>query len=426
MNKSLKTLGEICDIGAGEIRTGPFGSQLHQSDYKQDGIPVVMPKDIWQGKISENDIARISEYDVSRLSQHKLLQNDIIYGRRGDIGRHAIINGLETGWLCGTGCLRIRLGNGPLDPTFLHYYLNQKKVIKWIYNQAIGATMPNLNTSILRSVPVEYPALPVQRKIAAVLSAYDDLIENNTRRIAILEEMTRLLYREWFVRFRFPGHEHLKLVDSPLGHIPEGWEVKKFTDLAEVLSGGTPKTKVKEYWDGSIPFFAPKDYPGQFYILDTEKRITNLGVKKCNSKFYEKETVFITARGTVGKVVLTATGMAMNQSCYALLGKNGISQIFIFLLTLQSVEYLKRNTGGATFDTIVVDTFQRFNVVKPPNQLIESFSQLTRPVFDYILNLLRRNSKLCTNRNLLLPKLISGEVDVSDLEIQISEVETAA
>ncbi len=217
MGWGTRTLGDICDQVGGVIRTGPFGSQLHESDYKAEGLPVVMPKNILEGKVSTDDIAYIGEHDATRLAQHRLKKGDIVYGRRGDIGRRAIILDREDGWLCGTGCLRISLGDTILNPMFLHYYLGQANVISWVANQAIGATMPNLNTSIIRSISVTYPTLPTQRKIASILSAYDDLIENNTRRIKILEDMAQALYREWFVHFRFPGHEGVRMVESELG-----------------------------------------------------------------------------------------------------------------------------------------------------------------------------------------------------------------
>ena len=150
--------------------------------------------------------------------------------------------------MCGTGCLRISLGESILNPVFLHYYLCQDEVVGWITNQAVGATMPNLNTGILRSVPVRYPPLPTQRRIAGILSAYDDLIENSQRRIRILEEMARRLYREWFVHFRFPGHEDCLLVESPLGVIPEGWEVKLLPDCVAI----NPRVQVPR--EGIKPF----------------------------------------------------------------------------------------------------------------------------------------------------------------------------
>ena len=207
-----------------------------------------MPKDIVEGRISSETVARVSGDHVDRLSRHKLSSGDIVYGRRGDIGRQALIRSEQEGWMCGTGCLRISLGESILNPVFLHYYLCQDEVVGWITNQAVGATMPNLNTGILRSVPVRYPPLPTQRRIAGILSAYDDLIENSQRRIRILEEMARRLYREWFVHFRFPGHEDCLLVESPLGVIPEGWEVKLLPDCVAI----NPRVQVPR--EGIKPF----------------------------------------------------------------------------------------------------------------------------------------------------------------------------
>ena len=216
------TIGDICDAGRGQVQTGPFGSQLHQSDYQELGVPVVMPADIIGGTIDHTKIARVAESHVDRLQRHKLAKGDIVYGRRGDIGRQALIRDENIGWLCGTGCLRITLGDATVEPEFLHRYLQMPEVIGWIQNQAIGATMPNLNTDILRRVPVSYPqSIESQQKIAAVLSAYDDLIENNKRRIALLEKMAEEIYREWFVRMRFPGHEKAKFVKG----VPEGWRM---------------------------------------------------------------------------------------------------------------------------------------------------------------------------------------------------------
>lgn len=144
-----KTIGELCDSGGGKVQTGPFGSQLHESDYSETGIPVIMPKYILGSRIEETDIARVSEAHVDRLRRHKLSKGDIVYGRRGDIGRQALVRDENVGWLCGTGCLRITLGKSSVIPEFLHRYLQLYEVIRWIEGQAIGATMPNLNTNIL-------------------------------------------------------------------------------------------------------------------------------------------------------------------------------------------------------------------------------------------------------------------------------------
>jgi type I restriction enzyme, S subunit len=301
---------------------------------------------------------------------------------------------------------------------FLYYLFNLKSVRQQIRASASGTKIRHTAPSRIADVKVEIPPFPVQCRIAEILSAYDDLIENNTRRIKILEEMARSLYREWFVHFRFPGREKVKLENSVLGEIPKGWEVVAFTEIADVLSGGTPKTDVAEYWNGEIPFFTPRDAPASFYVQDTEKHVTEIGLSKCASDLYPPGTVFITARGTVGKVALSSVPMAMNQSCYALRGKEGYSQLYIFLLTLQQVEYLKKNTGGATFDTIVVDTFRRMKVTRPPAKLAAEFTRLLEPIFEGVKNLQHQVQNLRRTRDLLLPRLLSGQLQLETEEVK--------
>jgi len=233
--------------------------------------------------------------------------------------------------------------------------------------------------------------------------------------------MAQAIYREWFVHFRFPGYKKLKLVNSPLGPIPIGWPVVSFTEIADVLSGGTPRTTEPSYWNGTVPFFTPKDAPGDAYVITTKKQITEEGLDRCNSRLYPGGTVFITARGTVGKVVLAGSDMAMNQSCYALRGRDGIGQTFLFLATRGMADALRGRSHGAVFDTIIIDTFRLTQVVKPPLTLVRSFEESVEPVFSLILNLQRRNEKLRQTRDFLLPKLNSGEVDVSDLDINVGD-----
>jgi type I restriction enzyme, S subunit len=296
--------------------------------------------------------------------------------------------------------------NSRLCNRYLYYALQPK--LDYLRSVSTGAATKFLTLGILKDLQLKLPPLETQRQIAGILSAYDDLIENNTRRIRILEEMAQSLYREWFVHFRYPGHEHVPLVESSAGPIPEGWEVVPFTSIADVLSGGTPKTTVPEYWDGDIPFFAPRDAPDGFYVTTTSKHITRDGLAKCNSKLYPKDTVFVTARGTVGKVVLAAVPMAMNQSCYALRGCEGINQNYLFMVTQASIDYLKQNTGGATFDTIVVDTFRRMQVVRPSYSLVCRFSDIVTPLLALALNLTNQIAVLRNTRDTLIPELISS------------------
>ena len=358
-----------------------------------------------------------------------------VYGTNGLIGWHDTALCNKPGIIIGRkGAYRgVHLSKIPffvIDTAFYLKLFSDDVDLTWAFYQLInfdinkidsGSAIPSTSREAFYQIPVSLPPLPTQRKIAAILTAYDDLIENNTRRIAILEEMAQSLYREWFVHFRFPGHEKIKMVESALGLIPEGWEVGKFTDIANVLSGGTPRTHILEFWNGIIPFFTPRDAMNSFYVMETDKKITEVGLKNCSSRLYPKNTVFITARGTVGKVLLASVDMAMNQSCYALQGRDGIDQLFIFLITKNYIDQLKQKSHGAVFDTIIVDTFKLLDIVKPPLTLIPLFCTLVSPIFENVLNLLRRDLNLRRTRDLLLPKLISGEIDVEELEIETGE-----
>lgn len=216
------------------IQTGPFGSQLHQSDYTKEGIPVIMPKDLADGRISEASIARVSGDHVTRLSRHRVEIGDILYSRRGDVGRCSFATEKEQGWLCGTGCLRVTVDQAKAIPKFVFYQLQKAETIGWVEKHAVGATMLNLNTTILGNVPMEIPSIDKQQKIVGILSTYDDLIENNQKQIKLLEEAAQRLYKEWFVDLRFPGHETTPIVDG----VPEGWKKRLLSDIIGYEIGG--------------------------------------------------------------------------------------------------------------------------------------------------------------------------------------------
>jgi type I restriction enzyme S subunit len=240
------------------------------------------------------------------------------------------------------------------------------------------------------------------------LKPYDDLIQNNRRRIALLEEAARLLYREWFVQFRFPGHEHVEIKAG----VPDGWAKLNASDVMDVLSGGTPKTSTASYWGGEIPFFTPKDATETPFVITTEKFITEDGLRSCNSQLYAPRTLFITARGTVGKLNLALVPMAMNQSCYALRSKSYIGQTYLYLALKAAIQGIQATATGAVFDAIIVATFDRIPFLVPPRNLTEVFALQIEPMFDQIANLILRNQKLAAARDILLPRLMNAEIPV--------------
>ena len=397
------------------MQTGPFGSQLHQSDYQESGVPVIMPADILDGKIDLTRIARVSESHVDRLKRHKLSKGDIVYGRRGDIGRQALIRDENTGWLCGTGCLRVTLGDAAVESEFLHRYLQMPEVIGWIQNQAIGATMPNLNTAILRRVPVLHPrSIEAQKKIAAILSAYDDLIENNKSRIALLEKMAEEIYCEWFVRMRFPGHEKVKFVKG----VPEGWEVRKISQVYQTSSGGTPSRKHLEYYGGVIPWVKTGEL-GNSFIFDTEEHITSNGLENSSAKLFPQKTIIIAMYGaTIGELGILAIEATTNQACCALQPENSqLGYTFTFHLMKSIKDHLISFAFGGAQQNISQELIKNFQFLLPSKKIVEDFCNQTESIYSMIEALQRSRAVLEKARSSLLPRLISGKLSVEDLDI---------
>ncbi|MCO6427912.1 restriction endonuclease subunit S [Nitrosomonas communis] len=333
-------------------------------------------------------------------------------------------------WPAGTLCITIAaniadtaiLGIDACFPdSVIGFIADEKKAdarfVKYLFDATIkrrvkqftqGAAQDNLSQEKLLSIEFPIPNVSEQKRIASILSAYDDLIENNRRRIQLLEQAARLLYKEWFVHLRFPGHEHTKIIDG----VPEGWERKTAFEVMDILSGGTPKTNVPEYWNGDIPFFTPKDTTDYAYVFVTEKHLTDLGIKNCNSKLYPKDTVFITARGTVGKINLAQTTMAMNQSCYALIAKPPLNQYYLYFALIDGVEHFRSRAVGAVFDAIIRDTFKLIPFVAPERNLIQTFTEHTKPILKQIDILSTETRKLIQARDLLLPRLMNGALAV--------------
>ena len=342
----------------------------------------------------------------ARHHRYKAKPPGVVTGRSGTLGVVQYLN--EKFWPLNTALYAKDFkGN---DPKFVYYFLTVMR----LENFNAGAGVPTLNQNHLHKIPVLLPPFKQQRKIAAILSVYDDLIENNKRRIAILENMAEEIYREWFVRFRFPGYQTAKFKKG----IPKGWESRASDELLDVLSGGTPKTDNPNYWDGLIPFFTPKDANDRFYSFSTEKYITNSGLEKCNSKLYEKNTIFITARGTVGKLALAYVDMAMNQSCYALLPKDRKNYYFYFLSMRKAISHIKGVSKSGVFDNIVVDTFKIVPLLCPDQMVLNAFNVLITPIFDQMGGLSLQNENLVKAKQMLLPRLISGKFSVEALDIQ--------
>ena len=392
-------LGDVCSIQRGA------SPRPIQKFISREGIPWVKIADAT--RISSRYISSTSEYIIKEgvPKSRTVYPGDLIVSNSATPGLPkfmAIEACVHDGWLI------IRNLDG-IDKVFLYYvFINIRRKLS---NQANGSVFMNLKTDIVKDFVIKIPTLGNQRRIASVLSSLDRKIELNNKINAELEEMAQTIFKNWFVDFE--PFKDGKFVESKLGMIPEGWKVGRLTDVIKLMPGGTPKTSEPLYWDnGTIPFFSPKDVNG-VYCFATEKHITETGLNKCSSNLYPKDTIFITCRGTVGKVCLAASDMAMNQSNYAIKAIDGYSQYYVFFLVKSVVERLIKKSNGAVFSAITSKDFDE-EILIPSQKAVEDFTNVIDGFFRRIFTIGTESSRLSALRDTLLPKLMSGELEVSE------------
>ncbi len=297
------------------------------------------------------------------------------------------------------------------DPRFIKYYIDTIKIN--MQNVSKGTTQDNLSLDKLQRFDFVAPNVATQRKIASILSAYDDLIENNTRRIAILEEMAQAIYREWFVNFRFPGHKNVKLVDSSLGQIPEGWEVKPLSKVAQITMGTSPKSSTyNDVGDGTPLVNGPVEFGDRF-----TKRVKWTTDPK---RFCDAGDLVVCVRGsTTGKYVKSDGSYCLGRGVCGIRGKQ---QSFVDHLFTDQLPSLLAQTGGSTFPSWTGPQLKSHQVLSPSQRLIELFDHHVAPIQEAIYVHSRKTESLRVTRDLLLPKLISGKLDVEELDIDTGEL----
>lgn len=315
----------------------------------------------------------------------------------------------------------LKVDSTKISNQYLLFALQSEFVQKQIRkSDRTGSTVSNLCIPDLKAL--EIPILFNTNGIAATLKAITGKIELNNRINAELEAMAKTLYDYWFVQFDFPdanGKPYKtsggKMVYNPTlkREIPEGWEAGNALTVADLLGGGTPTKTKPEYWNGTIPFFTPSDSDKSVFSIATEDYITDEGLKKSSTRLFERHTVFITARGSVGRLAINALPMAMNQSCYALKPKNGISYTFLFFLTKELIHHLEVKASGSVFNSIVSNDIEFTNLALPKERsLIEKFSAIAEPVFEKIEAATKESKQLSALRDWLLPMLMNGQVTV--------------
>jgi type I restriction enzyme S subunit len=374
------------------------------------------------GRLDLSDVRHISERDFEKWTKRVTPRpGDIVFTYEATLHRYALIPEGFRGCL-GRRLALIRPDTAMVDPSFLHMYMLGPKWRAVVEDRIIsGSTVDRIPIIDFPKFPIELPPLAIQRRVGAILSAFDELIEINQRRIELLEDLARSLYREWFVRFRFPGHEGIKLSESELGPLPESWQLCDLGSAARWFSGGTPSTKNDEYWDGDIPWITSGSLTST--LLDSsERRLTPAGLA-AGSRLVERDSLLFVVRGMSlvreFRVGIADRPLAFGQDCKALVAADGVDPMFLAFTVLDRqskiqgmVELAGHGTGKLSTDRVKSVKF-----ALPPPSLQSAFASMVRPVRELMSTLTLETRRFMSSRDMLLPRLVTGQIDVSDVDL---------
>lgn len=375
------------------------------------GYPIIRTPNIGPGYLNLDGVQRVGEEAYKRRNVRAVPQaGDLILAREAPAGNVGIIPDGEKVCL-GQRTVLIRPDRSKADPAYLNYYLNAPKQRHKLLSNSNGATVSHVNMPIIHNLPVDLPPLPVQSRIAGVLSAYDKLIENNRRQIKLLEEGAKRLYKEWFVDLRFPGNETTPIIDG----IPEGWAKTTVGDLCLTVGGGTPSTKVASYYNGGdISWVTPTDVTGNLgiYLPKTAKMITGEGLENSSARMIPKGAILMTSRASIGYFAICETNVCTNQGFISSIPHDDDMK-WVLLRNLQSrVDEMKGLAKGSTFLEISKAAFRAMPLTIPPKELAKRFSTISKELFTKEV-LTRKQLEIAREaRDRLLPKLMSGEIEV--------------
>jgi type I restriction enzyme, S subunit len=426
--------GTLADV-ASAIQTGPFGSQLHAHDYRATGVPVVMPLNIEGSRIRTDDIAHVAQDDADRLSRHKLQLDDLVFSRRGDVDKCAIARAENVGWLCGTGCLLARIDRTKADPAFIAFQIGTEKTRSWLKANAVGLVMPNLNTGILGRLPLRLPPIREQQAIAATLSALHDKIELNRRMTETLDAMARTLFKSWLFKSWFVDFDPVRaategratgLPSEIADRFPKafdetgqplGWHAGSLVDVAHLNPENWTRNTIPEvvrYVDlantkwGTIE--AVQDFP-KLQAPSRAQRVlrsgdTIVGIVRPGNRSY----AHIWRDGLTG-----STGFAVLRPR----APEFAAVIYFAVTEHNNIETLASLADGAAYPAVrpedVIDT----PLVVASNHVFEAFETVVSPMLASMHAMASQSHTLADLRDTLLPKLISGEIRISDAEKRI-------
>lgn len=350
-------------------------------------------------------------------------RGDVILTREAPLGEVGMLRDNETVFL-GQRLMSYRADPSKLDANFLLYSLMGPELQAQIRATGSGATVEHMRVPDAERLKIRLPDLSTQQRIGTILASYDALILNNQRRIAILEDMARRLFDEWFVRFRFPGHEAVPLVKTELGMIPEGWQIETARQSLTYTGGGTPSKAEPSYWDdGDIQWFTPTDLTksGLTFLRRSSLMITKEGLAKSSARLFPSFSIMMTSRATLGVFAINTEPATTNQGFITFIPSSRTPVYFLFHMLKREFPRMEAVASGATFKEITKGALGELVFTFPPEHLVQRFEQVVTPMMEQIAIISRQNDGLRAARDLLLPKLISGEINVSVAEDTFAE-----
>ena len=411
-------------VRLGDVASVKSGFAFKSKDWQEVGVPVIKIGNVKDGWITLDGCSFVDEAVAKSAAAFELIPGDILISMTGHIGQVAKVRN-EGRLLLNQRVGRFSLRRpDQLDREFLFQWLRLPEVRAVFEGHAYGAAQPNISPTLIEQQSIPLPPPATQRRIASILSAYDDLIENNTRRIAILEELARRIYEEWFVRFRFPGHENVRMAESELGLVPEEWLLRAVSDVAVVHRGRSYKgAELAD--EGGRPFINLK-------CIDRDGGYRSSGLKRYTGPFKDSHTV------RAGEMVMAVTDMTQERRIVARVGRVGRLEADFGVVSMDLVriasrgdlhepylyamfrwsgfaDEVKQHANGANVLHLLPARIEEHKFVCPPKEVANGFAAMLSPMLTLCDTLEQKNANLRITRDLLLPKLISGELDVSTL-----------
>ena len=404
-----KRMDQLCEITSSK--------RIFAADYVSEGVPFYRGREVtekYKGNLDVSTELFITEEKFAEIERKfgapKL--GDLLLTSVGTLGSVYVVKPGDRFYFKDGNLTWFRNFKG-LDSQFLFYWIGSPQGKAELQKCTIGSSQSAFTIVLLKGIEIALPPIPEQQRIAGILSAYDELIENSQRRIKILEAMARGLYREWFVHFRFPGHENHPRVASALGEIPQGWEVKAIQDFGKVVTGKTPSKANAGFFGEDVPFVKTPDMHGNLFILGTNESLSTAGANSQANKTLPVGSICVSCIGTIGVVSITTEDCQTNQQINSVVLAKSEYREFLFL-RLQEAKQALENLGsnGATMGNVNKSKFESMEIVAPPDAHLFDFHRLTQPMFNSILNLTRQVKNLRATRDLLLPRLLSGQINV--------------